>query len=172
VLTGWVKTSLSTTLIQVASRFFLTFGICALIPERMQKPIEACFYTFMILAWTITEIVRYPYYLFSLLDKHTPSYWLWIRYTLFYVLYPMGAISEWILLGMAYIKGGTTLSQLHYDMPNTINMVFDYRHLILIVILTYFVGFPIQYRHMINQRAKYLQKKPPPPVVKPLRRTE
>lgn len=159
-MVGLVKAPLKTTVIQVSSRLFITFGICALVSDKMQEPIQTCFYLSMILAWSITEIIRYPYYIFSLLDERAPSFWLWMRYSFFYVLYPVGATSEWLLLWMAYTKKGSVLSMLRYDMPNRINMIFDYRHLILIVMLTYFFAFPAQYNYMIAQRKKYLKGNP------------
>ena len=116
----------------------------------------------MILAWSITEVVRYPYYIFPLLDRNPPKFWTWMRYSFFYVLYPVGAMSEWLLLGKALLQGGDSIvSTLRYDMPNKMNMIFDYRHLIFIIMLTYFWGFPIQYRHMIKQRKHHLPGKVP-----------
>ena len=47
----------------------------------------------MILAWSMTEVIRYPFYAFSLLGK-VPYPFLWLRYTTFYVLYPIGVFSE------------------------------------------------------------------------------
>ncbi|KAJ9118742.1 hypothetical protein QFC22_003963 [Naganishia vaughanmartiniae] len=54
-------------------------------------------FTTMILAWSITEVVRYSFYLLALLDIE-PKPLLWARYNLFYVLYPMGAGSEAFLM--------------------------------------------------------------------------
>lgn len=45
------------------------------------------------LAWSITEVVRYSFYACSLLG-YEPPLLLYLRYTLFYVLYPLGAGSE------------------------------------------------------------------------------
>lgn len=47
----------------------------------------------MLLAWSATEVVRYSFYGFTLLEK-IPSWLLWLRYTTFYLLYPIGATSE------------------------------------------------------------------------------
>lgn len=51
----------------------------------------------MVLAWSTTEIVRYSFYAFNLLGKN-PYALLWLRYTAFYVLYPLGAGSEAFLI--------------------------------------------------------------------------
>jgi very-long-chain (3R)-3-hydroxyacyl-CoA dehydratase len=54
----------------------------------------------MLLAWSITEIIRYSFYAFSLSPTKTPTpHWLvWLRYSTFYVLYPLGAGSEAALI--------------------------------------------------------------------------
>lgn len=47
----------------------------------------------MVMAWSITEVIRYTNYALALLNiKSAPLEWL--RYTLFYILYPIGAGSE------------------------------------------------------------------------------
>lgn len=49
----------------------------------------------MYLSWSITEVLRYSYYVYSLLPSSNPPHPLvWLRYTTFYVLYPLGAGSE------------------------------------------------------------------------------
>lgn len=47
----------------------------------------------MLLAWSVTETIRYPFYFLALLgiDVYALN---WLRYTLFLVLYPLGAGSE------------------------------------------------------------------------------
>lgn len=51
----------------------------------------------MVLSWAITEVVRYTFYAFSLLGS-VPYPLLYLRYTLFYVLYITGASSENMLI--------------------------------------------------------------------------
>ena len=52
----------------------------------------------MILAWSITEVIRYAFYAFSLLGSEPPRALTYLRYTTFYVLYPLGAGSEAFLI--------------------------------------------------------------------------
>jgi very-long-chain (3R)-3-hydroxyacyl-CoA dehydratase len=47
----------------------------------------------MILAWSLSEIIRYPFYALNLLG-YNPYPLLWVRYSAFYVLYIIGASSE------------------------------------------------------------------------------
>jgi very-long-chain (3R)-3-hydroxyacyl-CoA dehydratase len=93
VLLGFVRSPLPTTLAQVASRLFLVWGITERFPVAQHNPI----YASMVLAWSITEVIRYSFYACTLLG-YEPSVLLWLRYTTFYVLYPMGAGSEAALI--------------------------------------------------------------------------
>ena len=53
----------------------------------------------MVLSWSLTEVVRYAFYATSLLSQHdVPYLLLYLRYTTFYVLYPLGASSEAFLI--------------------------------------------------------------------------
>jgi len=47
----------------------------------------------MVLAWSLAEIIRYTFYAFNLAGLNSSTL-VWIRYTAFYVLYPVGASSE------------------------------------------------------------------------------
>lgn len=47
----------------------------------------------MILAWSITEVIRYNYFVLNL-RGYVPSFMTWLRYNTFYVLYPVGILSE------------------------------------------------------------------------------
>lgn len=69
----------------------------------------------MLIAWCFAEIIRDVYYSSSLLGLTTPSHYFshstlesgrlrfihaltWLRYTAFYILYPVGAGSEYALI--------------------------------------------------------------------------
>jgi very-long-chain (3R)-3-hydroxyacyl-CoA dehydratase len=47
----------------------------------------------MVFAWSFTEVIRYTFYALNLVGLN-PRFLLWLRYTTFYVLYPLGASSE------------------------------------------------------------------------------
>lgn len=61
----------------------------------------------MLLAWSTTEIIRYSFYASSLspTKQPTPQWLVWLRYTTFYVLYPLGAGSEAALIYATLPKG-------------------------------------------------------------------
>lgn len=90
VLFRLVRSPLPTTLMQVSSRLILVWAIVARFPSTHLNP----FYTTMVLAWSLTEVPRYTYYALSLMGTQVPPVLTWLRYTTFYVLYPLGAGSE------------------------------------------------------------------------------
>jgi very-long-chain (3R)-3-hydroxyacyl-CoA dehydratase len=47
----------------------------------------------MVFAWSLTEVIRYTFYATSLIAQ-PPYPLLYLRYTTFYLLYPLGACSE------------------------------------------------------------------------------
>jgi very-long-chain (3R)-3-hydroxyacyl-CoA dehydratase len=51
----------------------------------------------MVLAWSATEVIRYSFYASSLADREYLGL-QYLRYTTFYVLYPLGAASEAFLI--------------------------------------------------------------------------
>lgn len=55
IILGLVRSSLPTTVIQVASRLILVWGVLGQFPNTQSSP----FYATMVLAWSITEVVRY-----------------------------------------------------------------------------------------------------------------
>ncbi|OJA09863.1 hypothetical protein AZE42_06258, partial [Rhizopogon vesiculosus] len=87
VLLGLVRSPLPTTVIQVSSRLILVWGIVERFPHIHSSPL----YTTMILAWALTEVPRYAYYTLSLAGCGVPTWFTWIRYSTFYILYPIGA---------------------------------------------------------------------------------
>ncbi|KAJ6609853.1 tyrosine phosphatase-like protein [Mycena sp. CBHHK59/15] len=93
VLLGWVRSPMQTTAMQVSSRLWIVWGIAQQFDVARTSPL----YTSAVLAWSITEVVRYSFYASSLLGYES-SILLYLRYTMFYVLYPLGAGSEAFLI--------------------------------------------------------------------------
>ncbi|KAF8135440.1 aspartic peptidase domain-containing protein [Boletus edulis] len=79
--------------VHVASRLILVWAIVARFASTHASPI----YTTMVLAWSLTEVPRYSYYALGLLGVHPPRWLTWLRYSAFYILYPIGAGSEALL---------------------------------------------------------------------------
>jgi len=62
----------------------------------------------MLIAWSITEVCRYTYYVVNLSGTGSRGVLNWLRYNTFFILYPLGAGSEaWCIfraLPEAYAK--------------------------------------------------------------------
>jgi len=150
-VTGVVRSPFTTTLMQVASRLLLTWGIANVSPVAQNHFLLAS----MVAAWGITEIIRYSYYAFNTLNGKAPYFLLYLRYTLFYILYPLGVASEigLIITSLKWVRE-TDIFSLH--MPNKWNFAFDFYTMLIVAILSYVPGFPMLYMHMITQRKKCL----------------
>jgi very-long-chain (3R)-3-hydroxyacyl-CoA dehydratase len=103
----------------------------------------------MIVAWSLTEMVRYTFYALALL-KLQSNVVTWLRYTLFYVLYPIGASSE---VYLAYLAAPLA-HKLHPLAPQVF----------YVIMMVYIPGFYVLYTYMIKQRAKLMNGKTTPPV--------
>ena len=83
---------------QVASRFLLVWVVVEFFPL---VAIRSPAYTTMLLAWSITEVIRYSYFAVNLAYGKVPDWMLWLRYNTFFVLYPLGISSECWLVYLA-----------------------------------------------------------------------
>lgn len=92
---GIVRAPLLTTLMQVASRLLLVWGIAYPFP---QSTAHSPAFAGMLLAWSVTEVIRYSYFVFLLGSGKVPAVLSWLRYNTFYVLYPLGISCEcWLV---------------------------------------------------------------------------
>ena len=135
-LTGLVRAPVFTTVIQVLSRQVLLWAIVVPFEATHTMPRFAT----MLLAWSVTEVIRYSFYGFALVLGSAPYPLVWLRYTLFFVLYPLGVGSELALITASLDE----LEQL------------GYRTLFIWIMVAYLPGFPLLYTHMIAQRAKVI----------------
>ena len=102
LLIGLVRSPISTTVIQVASRLLLVHLIVAPFPEATTS---SPFYASMLVAWSVTEVIRYAYF-FQSLRGVDPGFLTWLRYNTFFVLYPMGISSEVVMIWKAKAEMG------------------------------------------------------------------
>lgn len=93
-LLGIVRSPIFTTLMQVSTRLLLVWGVVDNYPTATSP---SPFYSSMLLAWSITEIIRYSYFMLNLIGI-VPGFLTWLRYNTFYVLYPVGISSEMLLI--------------------------------------------------------------------------
>lgn len=111
----------------------------------------------LILCWAITECVRYPCYALGILNA-TPKWLLYLRYTLFIPLYPLGAASEMKLMydSIGFVK---RVEMYYVHMPNVLNFAFDYSWFLYLLLITYPFMFTQLYFYMFHQRRRKLKMK-------------
>lgn len=165
-LLGVVRAPVMTTAMQVASRMWVVWGIMVAAPAQIASrgitiiplgpySIELNLVS-LLLAWSVTEIVRYSFFAFKELGM-SPKPLLWLRYTTFIPLYPLGVASEMTMVALALPQ--IRKSQMwSISMPNSYNFAFDYFLFCLLAVAIYIPGFPMLYLHMLGQRKKMLGK--------------
>ncbi|KAJ5776089.1 uncharacterized protein N7511_001100 [Penicillium nucicola] len=148
-LIGLVRAPLLTTAMQVASRLLLVWGIMAQFGGDIvgAKTTQLGDYAYLgcVAAWGITEIIRYGFFAITLSGNSVPSWWTWLRYNTFYVLYPIGISSECTLIIKALGPAGS------------INPLFRFG--LIAILAIYIPGSYILYTHMIAQRRKVMRGK-------------
>lgn len=152
-LAGIVRSPVTATLPQVASRIYVTWGILHSFPE-----IRTHFFVgSLVISWSITEIIRYAFFGFKEALGSAPSWLLWLRYSTFLVLYPAGISSEVGLIynALPYLRESEKYS---IRMPNKWNFSFDYYYGALLILGFYVPGSPHLYGYMLSQRKKALSK--------------
>ncbi|KAF4953719.1 hypothetical protein FSARC_12325 [Fusarium sarcochroum] len=137
-LLGVVRAPLFTTLMQVASRFLLVWAIVDVFPFLALSP----FYSSMLIAWSVTEIIRYSFFALSL-SGYQPKFLTWLRYNTFFLLYPIGILSECTLIWLATEPAGQ------------INELFKYG--LYAILAVYVPGSYVLYTHMMRQRRKVMR---------------
>ncbi|QIW95232.1 hypothetical protein AMS68_000750 [Peltaster fructicola] len=138
---GIVRTPLITTAMQVASRLLLVWGIGQFFQSTtMTSPA----FSTMLLAWSATEVVRYTYFaLIISLDGGVPAFLTWLRYNLFFVLYPLGISSECWLVYRSIEPARLRQPGLEYAL--------------ITVLLIYVPGSYVLFTHMMAQRRKTMR---------------
>ena len=135
---------------QVFSRVFVTWAVV----EAFEEAKAARGLPLLLLAWSVTEVIRYSYYALGLFNS-CPTFLTWLRYTLFIVLYPMGVTGElWCSISCLGRIGRER--PLSVAMPNRWNVTFDSYVVMVLILLSYIPIFPQLYLHMFAQRRKVI----------------
>ncbi|KAG0479179.1 hypothetical protein HPP92_013898 [Vanilla planifolia] len=152
-LVGLVRSPVSSTLPQVGSRLYVTWGILWSFPETRTHFLVSS----LIISWSLTEIIRYAFFGLKEAFGASPRWLLWLRYSTFLVLYPTGIASEvgLVYIALPYIKASEKYC---IRMPNKWNFSFDYYYLAILVLGIYVPGSQHMYSYMLGQRTKALSK--------------
>lgn len=151
-----VRSPVVTTVMQIASRI-LVIAILKLFPQARTTLVGM---SLLLFAWCPTECIRYSFYLIKELragsvkkdekgakagnDKGVPNWLLWIRYSSFIILYPMGITGELFVLytSLEEVKSHPTLSLVQW--------------IIYGAFLVYPYGAFVLFTYMLKQRRKTL----------------
>ncbi|MCJ1402291.1 hypothetical protein MMC11_005511 [Xylographa trunciseda] len=136
-----VRSPLLTTSIQVSSRLLLIWIVVNTWPDTAG---QSLFYSSMLVAWSVTEVIRYSYFVMNL-QGEVPAFLTWLRYNTFYVLYPLGIGSEMACVYLASTAAKTRGTKL---------LLWD-------VLFLYIPGSYVMYTHMMAQRRKVIRGKQP-----------
>ncbi|AET40722.1 enoyl-CoA hydratase PHS1 Ecym_6346 [Eremothecium cymbalariae DBVPG len=141
---GIVRAPIFTTAAQVASRLVLVIGIFQLVPETPAA--QEIPYVTLLFAWSLTEVVRYLFYYCNLVNKQNgpPRLLIFLRYNLFWVLYPLGVISELLIINSSTAHAADRYGVL-------------YKFILYFIMLTYIPMFPTLYLHVMSQRSKVMK---------------
>ncbi|PYH80876.1 phosphatase-like protein [Aspergillus uvarum CBS 121591] len=151
-LAGLVRAPVTTTVMQVASRILLVWGIMYPFQGRIVGGTATAVtqtgdYAFLgcLTAWGVTECIRYGFFVCQVSGLGVPGWWAWLRYNTFYVLYPLGISSECVMVVQALAPAADEVSSAYW-------------WFLVVVLGVYVPGSYILYTHMIAQRRKALKK--------------
>ena len=150
--TRMVRASPSTTFIQVFGRLQV-LAVRYYVFEAENSPGNFP----MMLAWALVEIIRYLYLGLNVIGV-APYALLWLRYSLFYVLYPLGVYGEMRVLydALPGLDGSGLWSP---KLPNDWNFSFSFANYVrLFLVLAYLPGLVNQYTYMMRQRKTVLAR--------------
>ena len=152
---GWVRSPLAPTLLQVAARLIVLWGV-----TYQSAAARGCAgFALMTAAWASAELPRYGFYLAKLaLPGGAPAWLTWLRYSLFLVLYPLGIAGEVLSLLAALPGARAGTVGLHLSLPNAHNVAFSYHVCLLVLLVLYIPGSPYMIGYMIKQRRRELAK--------------
>lgn len=141
---GVVKSPILTTVTQVSLRLLIVLGILQTLPNSPANTHWA--YISLLLAWSVTEVIRYSFYASNLIDPKAVPYWItWLRYSAFYVLYPIGVASE---MTMIYLSLG--------EAEFVVGKYYSWA--LFAILFTYPPGLYSLYTYMMRQRKKVLYR--------------
>ncbi|KAI9179170.1 hypothetical protein H9P43_005832 [Blastocladiella emersonii ATCC 22665] len=136
---GIVKSPIITTATQIASRLLIVWVTLHGVTDAAVQ--QHWTFLTLIVAWCSTEIVRYSFYGLSQVNVK-PYFLVWLRYTSFIPLYPLGVFSECSLIVASLPAAHAYSPALYYAL--------------IAILFTYPPGLYMLYTYMIKQRKKVL----------------
>ncbi|KAB8218082.1 tyrosine phosphatase-like protein [Aspergillus novoparasiticus] len=136
---GLTRSPVFTTFTQVFGRSVQVWAINYAFPAITA---HSWAYPAMLLAWSAADTVRYSYFVVMLAGIPMPAVLKWLRYSLFFILYPVGISSEWWLMyHAAHATSSLVVAGIFY-----------------FFLVLYVPGTPMMYKYMVKQRRKTLAR--------------
>lgn len=152
--TGLVRSPVGSTAAQVASRILVVVLLYLFFSDPYLSWINAGLLLVSI-AWTITELIRYSFYFAGLLGRE-PHILLWMRYSFFVLLYPLGVTGEWLIILSPLLTYGLAGRDIFGHQWTFAVGPVSYTIFVCALAVSYIVYFPVLYRYMWQQRRKKL----------------
>lgn len=149
-LVGVVKSGVVVTAAQILFRLLNVFCVLQVMPPHL----DSIGVTMTVIAWSSAEIIRYLFYVFK--EKNSsPFFIVWLRYTSFIVLIPLGLGGE--LISLYVVQGYVADNERYTFTVPYIDINLSYRIFYLLFFPLLVRGFFLVYNHMFNLRKKALK---------------
>ncbi|XP_018650672.1 putative butyrate induced transcript [Schistosoma mansoni] len=152
---GWIRGgSILPVVFQLFGRSFVLF--CIVLPHAEFHSASTTYWLFF--SWSLIEVVRYPYYILSLLSFQNGLI-TYLRHTLWIILYPIGFICE----GKLIIRSLPLLIESRkfcLELPNSANVSFDFTTFLQIYMFSMSFGLYYNMRHLYLRRRKIIGPRP------------
>jgi very-long-chain (3R)-3-hydroxyacyl-CoA dehydratase len=153
--TKLVKSPLATTVVQIMGRLAVLYAAVREGPVAVTK---STWVTQMIGAWACSEVIRYSFYAVNLVGT-APKWLVWLRYSAFALLYPVGFAGEigCLVKALPHLEATGKFS---VALPNKYNFAFHFPSFLWLLFATaYPAGFYTLMAYMVKQRGKVLGKR-------------
>ncbi|USW52758.1 Putative protein-tyrosine phosphatase-like, PTPLA [Septoria linicola] len=141
--TSLIPAPFGSTFTQVVTRVIQVWLIWFMFPSTTTTAARGYAFPALLLAWSTADMIRYAYLALNLHGK-APKWLVWLRYSMFYALYPVGIGAEWWLMYRAIESAGESSMWL--------------KRVFYFLLASYVPGAYSMFTYMIKQRRKTLAK--------------
>lgn len=151
---GIVKTGVVAPFMQVFGRNMVLFLVVVAHKELHQQAVVYGLF----LVWSLIEVVRYPFYASQVINKRIEPL-IWLRYTMWIPLYPLGIFFEGTLIWRA-IPLLEKSERFSIRLPNAFNFSFSFAWFLRVYLVLLIAGGWYMMKHMyILRRRRYGRRK-------------
>ncbi|CAH3033266.1 unnamed protein product [Pocillopora meandrina] len=152
-MVGIVKTGVLAPFMQVFGRNLVLFLV--VVANKELHKLTAVYGLFIV--WSLIEVVRYPFYASEILGIRIEPL-MWLRYTLWIPLYPLGVLFEVTLIWKA-IPLLDESERFSVKLPNALNFSFSFAWYLRVYLVFLVIGGCYMMRHMYALRQRRYGRK-------------